>query len=100
MGNILARIGGMLGAPAGGSGPGAEDVARAIIGPISDIVWPIMIVLAAIATLYSIWLGVQLATAQDESKRKEAKARLVWAIVAVILCLGLVAVFGAISAMV
>ncbi|MCL2586931.1 MAG: pilin [Firmicutes bacterium] len=95
MGSILARIGGMLGSPAGT--PPIDDVTDAILAQISAIVWPIMTVLAGIAVLYSIWLGVQLATAQDESKRKEAKARLVWAIVAVVLCLGLTAIFLAIA---
>lgn len=91
LGNLLARIGGMLGA-----GENFDNLENTIAWAIWDITWPILTVLAGLGTILAIWLGVRLATAQDESKRKEAKAQLVWAIIAIVIIVGIIGVFGAV----
>ena len=95
--------GGGTNPPGGGSGGGGEfdldpgEIANATFRAINRIVQPILIALAGIGLLFAIYLGVKLATAQDESKRKEAKAQLVWAIIATVVVIGIVAVFAAIA---
>jgi len=90
MGNLLARIGGMLAEPP----IDADDVGLGLAYAIWDITWPILTVLAGLGTIFAIWLGMRLATAQDESKRKEAKAQLIYALIAIVVIIGLIAVFG------
>ncbi|MCL2756231.1 MAG: pilin [Firmicutes bacterium] len=92
MGNLMARLGQwLINSEAPGRPPG--DVANDLAGAIRGIVNPILIVVGSLAALLAIWLGVRLATAQDESKRKEAKAQLIWAIIAVIVVFAMVSVF-------
>jgi len=98
MGNLLeslGRIGSMLGTP---ERPNADTVALRVAWQTFDIVWPILTVLAGLGVLLAVWLGVRLATAQDESKRKEAKAQLVWALIAVVLVISIIVIFRVILA--
>ena len=88
MGNLLASIGRM------GSMLGETVDLDPLIDRIWSITWPILTVLAALGGLLAIWLGIRLATAQDESKRKEAKAQLIWAILAVVIIVVMIAIFG------
>jgi len=67
--------------------------ARELANALRNIVNPILIVLGGLGALFAIYLGVRLATAQDESKRKEAKAQLMWAIIGIVLIFALVAIF-------
>ena len=107
LGNILAGVG-RFGAAMGGyqgvtplEGEGGDNFAgieNTLAWAIWDITWPILTVLAGLGTIFAIWLGVRLATAQDESKRKEAKAQLVWAILAVVIIVGIIGIFGAVLA--
>jgi len=94
IGNALSAIGrrgSMLGNPTPGG------AAATISQQIGQIAWPILAVIAGLGVLFAIWLGVRLATAQDESKRKEAKAQLIWALIAVVLVIGLMLVFQAVA---
>ena len=77
MGNMLAKLGNML------SEGLTPTPAAEVIAAIRPWVTPILGVLLGLGILLAIWIGVRLATAQDESKRKEAKAQLIWAIIAV-----------------
>lgn len=94
MGNLMARFGSMLAL----GDDAAGDIAQATFQAINDIVQPILLALAGIGLLFAIYLGVKLATAQDESKRKEAKAQLVWAIIATVIVVAIVGIFQAIAA--
>ena len=62
-----------------------------ILGPI---LYAIMAVTAAAAMIYSIWLGINLAKAEDQSKRDDAKKRLITTIVAVVVVVVLVLFFN------
>ena len=101
IGNALAAIGrwgSMLGDPGAPTGP--LNPTRELIDEIWSITWPILLVLGALGGIFAIWLGVRLATAQDESKRKDAKQQLIWAIIAVIVIFAMMGIFGVIRLMV
>ena len=101
-GNILAgigRIGYMLGTTPPTSGehsPLPADPSRQIGDAVWSIAAPVLGVLGGLGALLAIWLGVQLATAQDEGKRKEAKARLIYALIGVVVIFGMMGVFAAV----
>ena len=76
----------------------AGGISNRIAQEIWNIAWPILTVLAGLGVLLAIWIGVRLATAQDESKRKEAKAQLIWAIIAIIIIIAVIGIFGVIVA--
>jgi len=95
IGNALAAIGrwgSMLGDPATGTGPSLNT--DPLFVAIWNITWPILTVIAALGGLFAIWLGVRLAMAQDESKRKEAKAQLIYAIIAVVVIAAIITIMG------
>ena len=66
-----------------------------IAGAIFNIAMPILSVVAGLGALLAIYLGVKLATAQDESRRKEAKAQMVYSIIAVIIVSAMIGIFYA-----
>ncbi|MCL2569960.1 MAG: pilin [Firmicutes bacterium] len=78
--------------------PGAMGAQLAI--QIRNIANPILFVLAGLGALFAIYLGVRLATAQDDGKRKEAKQQLVYALIGVVIILGLLAVFNVVMAVI
>ena len=98
-GEFATRIGGMLGDVTGGgttNDPDPQDLVTPLMNAIWDITWPILTALLALGGIFAIWLGVRLAMAQDESKRKEAKAQLIWAIIAIVIIALMLGVFGAV----
>lgn len=46
------------------------------------------------AMLFAIYLGIRLAMAEDENKRKEAKAQVFWTLIAVIIALSLAVIIS------
>jgi len=96
MGNIMARFGNMLNRPVQPDIGDYEQAGAMLAQAIRNVVNPIFIVIGSLGALFAIWLGVRLATAQDESKRKEAKSQLVFALIAVIMIFALVGVFYAV----
>ena len=64
-----------------GGGTGLEndktwDWVDTVFGTISDILWPVLIVVAAAGMIYAVVLGVNMARADSTEKREEAKKRL------------------------
>jgi len=55
-----------------------------ILWVLNAAVGAIIRLLAMAAMLYAVYVGVQLAMAADEGKRKEAKARLLWSMIAIV----------------
>ena len=68
-----------------------------VLAEINRFTNPILGVLLGLGVLLAIWIGVRLATAQDESKRKEAKAQLIWAIIAVFIVAMAIAVMNVLA---
>ncbi|MCL2756230.1 MAG: hypothetical protein FWE45_04245 [Firmicutes bacterium] len=77
---------------------------QAIAEWIGDHAWDMvgiaLIIVGALAVVYAIYLGVKLATATDENSRKQAKLRIVWAIMAVIITFSLIMVFTQLDGMI
>ena len=53
-----------------------------LINALDVILWPILIVVASIATLYSIYIGVMMAKAEDQGERDKFKSRFINVIIA------------------
>jgi len=97
LGNLLAgigRIGSMLGNPPPPNGERTWSPGQDLYIAIWNITWPILLVVASLGGIFAIWVGVRLATAQDESKRKEAKAQLIWAIIAIVIVAAIIGIMG------
>ena len=61
-----------------------------ILKVLNDIIWPILVVLAAVGTIYAIYLGVVMAKAENAEKREEAKKRIINAVIAIVVVVVLV----------
>ncbi|MGN1212807.1 MAG: Mbov_0395 family pilin-like conjugal transfer protein, partial [Christensenellales bacterium] len=61
-----------------------------ILKVLNDIIWPILIVVAAVGTIYAIYLGVMMAKAENAEKREEAKKRVINAVIAVVVMVVLI----------
>ena len=61
-----------------------------ILKVLNDIIFPILIVLAAVGTIYAIYLGVMMAKAENAEKREEAKKRIINAVIALVVVVVLV----------
>ena len=61
---------------------------------LTPMLWAIMAVVGAAGGIYAIILGVNLARAEDQSKRDEAKKRMVWTLLAIALTILLVVFFN------
>ncbi len=75
--------------------PGGELAwVKNLFNALYPILYAIMAVVGAAGLVYAIVLGVNLARAEDQSKRDEAKKRLITTIVAVAVVIGLVIFFN------
>lgn len=54
-----------------------------ILDVLNMIIFPILIVVASVGTIYAIYLGVMMAKAENAEKREEAKKRIINAVIAV-----------------
>ena len=70
-------------------------MADTLSGRLEWLFWTLFAVVGALSGLLAVYLGVQLATAQDEQKRRNAKGQMVYAILAFILVVGLMGVYAA-----
>lgn len=64
-----------------------EGTSYAFLDPIlkvlDEIIWPILIIVAAVGTIYAIYLGVMMAKAENAEAREEAKKRIINAVIAI-----------------
>lgn len=65
-----------------------------ILKVLSEIIWPILIVVAAVGTIYAIYLGVMMAKAENAEKREEAKKRIINAVIAIVVMVVLILLLG------
>ena len=61
---------------------------------LPPVLWAIMAIVGAAGAIYAIVLGVNLAKAEDTSKRDEAKKRLIYVLIAVAVTIALVLFFN------
>ena len=55
---------------------------KTICDALNTLLWPILIIVASVGSIYSIFLGINMAKAEDTSKRDEARKRLINTIIA------------------
>ena len=70
-----------------GSDKTLTQIATTFKGLMEKIVGPVLIVIGAAAAIYTIYLGVMYAKAEDASKRKEVQGRLIGAAIGVVIIL-------------
>ena len=61
---------------------------------LGPILYAIMAIVAAAGAVYAIYLGINLARAEDQSKRDEAKKRLITTLIAIAITVALVIFFN------
>ena len=64
-----------------------------IVNAIDTLLYPLLIVVGAAGTIYSVVLGVNMARADSTEKREEAKKRLINVIVGIIIIIALILFF-------
>ena len=77
-----------------------QDWIKQMFDILSPILWAIMAVVGAAGIVYSVFLGVNLARAEDQSKRDEAKKRLITTIIAVAVVVVLIIFFNTLLPMI
>ena len=53
-----------------------------ICNTLESLLWPVLIVVASVGSLYAIYLGINMAKAEDASKREEAKKHVINVVIA------------------
>ena len=74
----------------------AWKAASDTLGIVELVLWIVLAVVGVAGIIYSIWLGVQLARAEEQGKRDEAKKHLITVVIAIAVTLVLVVFFNAI----
>ena len=62
--------------------PKKLEFLKIIVNTIESVLWPILIVVATLGSIYAIYLGINMAKAEDTGKRDEARKRLIYAVIA------------------
>lgn len=63
---------------------------KTICDALNQLLWPILIVVATVGSIYAIYLGINMARAEDASKRDEAKKRVVNAVISMVVVITLI----------
>ena len=53
-----------------------------ICNALNSLLWPLLIIVASVGSIYAVFLGINMAKAEDSSKRDEARKRLINTIIA------------------
>jgi len=72
----------------------AQTAATKTMSIVSLVLWIVLAVVGVAGVIYSIYLGVKLARAEDQSKRDEAKKHLITVVIAIVVTLVLVVFFN------
>ena len=70
--------------------PAGWEWVQNVSDAISNVLWPILIVVAAAGSIYAIVLGVNMARADSTEKREEAKKRVVNVLIGMAIIIGLI----------
>ena len=66
---------------------------KAFSDAVTRIIGPILIVAATAGIIYAIWVGIKFIRAEDKSARDEAKQKLIYVIIGIVVTLALMALF-------
>ena len=73
---------------------GTREILGKAFNIISIILWVVLGIVGAIGAVYAIFLGVQLARAEDQGKRDDAKKHLITVVIAIGVTIALILVFN------
>ena len=71
-----------------------KDLLGQVFNIISIVLWVVLAIVGAIGSIYAIYLGVQLARADEQGKRDDAKKHLITTVIAVGVTIALILVFN------
>jgi len=72
---------------------GGNAAVQTLVGALNSLLAPALIIVATAGALYSVWLGVKLAKAEEEESAKKAKKHLITVVTAVVVVVALIIVF-------
>lgn len=78
----------------------AKKAAADALNVVTLVLWIILAAVGAAGIIYSIYLGVKLARAEDQSKRDEAKKHLITVVIAIVVTLVLIVFFNTLLPMI
>lgn len=65
-----------------------------ILGPISTVMWVLLILVGAAGSIYAIYVGVKMARAESQEQRDENKKRLINIVVSIVVVIVLILFFN------
>ena len=71
-----------------------KELLGQVFNIISIVLWVVLAIVGAIGSIYAIYLGVQLARADEQGKRDDAKKHLITTVIAVGVTIALILVFN------
>lgn len=71
-----------------------KELLGQVFNIISIVLWVVLAIVGAIGSIYAIYLGVQLARADEQGKRDDAKKHLITTVIAVGVTVALILVFN------
>ena len=91
--NIVSSWNGFIGNMSG-LDTNQRELLSQVFNIISIVLWVALAIVGAVGSVYAIYLGVQLARADEQGKRDDAKKHLTTTIIAVGVTLALILVFN------
>lgn len=64
-----------------------------LVNAVFQIIMPVLVILAVAGIFYAIWVGVKFVKAEDKSARDEAKQKLIYVIVGIVVTIALIILF-------
>lgn len=73
---------------------GSKEVLQKVFDIVGIVLWVVLAIVGAVGAVYAIYLGVQLARADEQGKRDDAKKHLITVCIAIGITLALILVFN------
>ncbi len=73
---------------------GDTDWLTSLVEAITWVLWVVLILVAAVGAIYAVWLGIQMAKAESEQDREEAKKKIIYTIIAIAVTVALIIFFN------
>ena len=70
---------------------------NSLVGTIFEAMGALVSLVSFAAGIFAIYIGIKLATAEEDSKRKEAKKQMVWTVVAIGAAIALVVILNSVT---
>lgn len=83
----------LLSSAGGTSEVNIPDWLEVILDALTNFIGPILIVVAVAGIVYAVVVGIRFAKADDKSAREEAKQKLIYVIVGIVVTIVLIALF-------